>query len=193
MGIPGDAPVIGVVARLSPSKGHGYFLTAASMVRANFSTAQFIIAGCGDHLKELQILARNLNIADCVHFAGFRTDIPKVIASFDVLVLPSIGCDASSGAIKEGMAMTKPVIATDIGGAREIIGDQETGIIVPPADAKAIAGAIIGLLKDRAYGKALGENARKHVCASFTDTILAESIEQVYFGLIANRHAGICN
>lgn len=186
-GIPADVPVIGVVARLSPSKGVNYFLKAAQLIREKLPDAHFLIVGGGDELPFLQQRAVELGIADCTHFTGFREDVPELIASMDISVLPSVGCDASSGVIKQSMASRRPVVATTVGGAAEIVEDGKTGVLVPPADPEAIAMAVMGLWSDADRRREMGERARRVVSQRFSDQALAEKTLTLYRRVLAAR------
>ena len=175
------------MARLSPAKGVTYFLKAAQLVRLKLPAAHFIVVGDGDERPFLQQRAVELEVGDCTHFTGFRDDVPELMASMDIVVLPSIGCDASSGVIKQAMASRRPVVATTVGGAAEIIEEGGTGVLVPPADAEAISFAVLRLWSDTESRRAMAERARKVVTQRFSNQVLAEKTLTVYRRALAER------
>ena len=185
-----EAPVIGVVARLSPSKGVNYFLRAARLIRDKLPAAHFIVVGDGDERPFLQHRAVELGVGDCTHFAGFRNDVPELMASMDICVLPSIGCDASSGVIKQAMASRRPVVATTVGGAAEILEEGKTGLLVPPSDPEAISFAVLQLWSDTANRREMGERARRVVTQRFSNQVLAEKTYTLYKRALAQRRQG---
>ena len=134
----------------------------------------------GPNESRLKDEARALGLADRVKFLGFRTDIPQVEAAFDIAVLSSVGCDASSASIKEAMALGKPVISSDIGGARSIIDDGVTGIIVTPGRPDELAGALKRLIDDPAAARAMGQEGRRQVSARYSPTRLVEQTLAAY-------------
>ena len=130
-------------------------------------------------------LARDLGLDGSVRFTGFRWDIAEVEAAFDVAVLPSVGCDASSASIKEAMALGVPVIASDIGGARHIINDGVTGIIVRPGQADDLVSALRALLDDRGTARAMADRAREEVARRFSIGRLADQTLDAYAAALA--------
>jgi glycosyltransferase involved in cell wall biosynthesis len=187
LGLAGRGPVLGVLARLVPDKGHVHLFEALPKIRERHPGAVLLVAGRGPHEAALREEAARRGIGDAVVFLGFRDDAAAITALLDVAVLPSVGCDASSASIKEAMALGRPVVATDVGGAREILEDGVTGIVVPPADAGALASAILGLLADRDRARAMGERAREAVRARFGPALLAAGELAVYERLLRAR------
>ncbi|MCD6326649.1 glycosyltransferase family 4 protein [bacterium] len=180
-----DASVISVAARLAREKGHKYLLEALVPLRAEFPNILLLLAGEGDQERALKAYSRELGIESNVRFLGFTGDVPLVQAAADVSVLPSIDCDASSAAIKEAMAMERPVVATRIGGASEILDDGTDGLVVPPGDSEALAEALSHLLNDPELRQAMGAAARKKVVERYTEARLAEQTLAVYERMIA--------
>jgi glycosyltransferase involved in cell wall biosynthesis len=154
----GAAPVVGLVANIRGSKGHNVFLEAARSVLAERPTTRFVIVGDGIGFDDVKRRVEALGLASAVTMTGFRRDIPEVMASLDVLVLPSIRSEAASQVIPQALAVGTPVIATTVGGSGELVRDGETGRLVPPGDATALAAAILGTLRDP--GKARDEARR---------------------------------
>ena len=175
--------LVGVVGRLVPDKGGTFFLKAAARVAAEIPGARFLFAGRGTEEERLREEAAALGLSERVRFLGFREDVPQVTAALDLSVLPSVDCDASSAVLKEAMALGRPVVATDIGGASEIVVHGESGLLVPPADPEAMAQAIKEILLREDRGRAMGEEGRRRVMSEFSRERLVDGT------LIAYRRA----
>ncbi|MBN1593629.1 MAG: glycosyltransferase family 4 protein [Candidatus Coatesbacteria bacterium] len=186
-GIQQDVPVVVVAARLAREKGHKFLIEAMSSLIMEFPGLVLLIAGEGNQEESLKAQTKALNLSDNIRFIGFHEDVPRVLATADVSVLPSIDCDASSATIKESMAMRVPIVATLIGGAAEIIDDGVDGLIVPPADAAALATAIGRLLRDPELRARMGEAGREKVIERFTEERLARDTLEVYRSMMSAR------
>jgi len=180
LGLPDDALVVGVAGRLVLDKGHTYLLRAAAALRSSMPALALLFAGAGPNEEALRRETRELGLDGVVRFLGFRADIAEVEAAFDVAVLPSVGCDASSASLKEAMALGVPVISSDIGGARGIIEDGVTGFIVPPGDPAALAGALRRVLADRDAARAMARRAREEVERRYSVKRLCDQTLQAY-------------
>jgi glycosyltransferase involved in cell wall biosynthesis len=178
-------PHIGIIGRIAPWKGQDVFLRAAALlIRQGFS-ARFRIAGSamfGEELefeRNLRELAASLGIEEHVEFLGF-SDVAAVLRSLDVLVHASRIPEPFGQVIIEGMAAGLPVIATNGGGAREIIEDGKTGLLVPMGDAPALAQALVELLTRQEFARALAVAGRQHVLEHFTIEQSARRSEALY-------------
>jgi len=176
-----------VLARLVEDKGHTYLFRAFRDIRAKHPGAVLLVAGHGPLEGRLRREAEDLGLGESVRFLGFRDDAAAITSLLDVAVLPSIGCDASSASIKEAMAVGTPIVATDVGGAREIVKDGVTGLVVPPGDAPALAAAILSVVEDPGRARAMGARAREDVSARFGPRILARAELAVYEKVVAAR------
>ena len=176
---PGDL-VAGVAGRLVEDKGHIHLMKAVVRLRGAGPRIILAFAGLGPLETSLRQSARDLGLAEDVKFLGFRTDIADVQAAFDVSILPSVGCDASSAALKEAMALGIPVIASDIGGARTIVADGVTGRIVPPGDPAALADALREAIDHPAEARARAVRARADVALRFSVRRLADETLAAY-------------
>jgi glycosyltransferase involved in cell wall biosynthesis len=162
----GDDAVVGIVARLQRWKGIHVFLQAAQMVHTELPKARFVVVG-GAHFSEpnypneLKALARSLGIEAVVEFAGHQEDVPQWMGAMDVVVHASTSPEPLGMVILEAMAMGKPVIASDAGGPREVIRHGENGLLTPPGDARALAEAVLEVLRDENLRKHLGERGRE--------------------------------
>jgi len=173
LGLAGRRPVLGVLARLVEDKGHTYLFRALETVRRRHPGTVLLVAGRGPAEPALRAEVAARGLGGAVAFLGFRDDVAEITALLDVAVLPSVGCDASSASIKEAMAMARPLVATDVGGAREILEHGVTGVVVPPADPETLASAILSVLEDPVGARAMGERAREAVRARFGPALLA--------------------
>ena len=180
LAIPPGASVVGVAGRLVLDKGHIHLLAAAASLRKEHPDLVLVFAGAGPNEAQLRRQTEQLGLTGSVRFLGFRNDIAEVEAAFDVAVLPSVGCDASSASIKEAMALGVPVIASDIGGARNIIDDGVTGIVVPPGRPEELAAALRKVLADPVSARAMAERASRQLALRFSLARLTEQTLAAY-------------
>lgn len=159
LGLDG-ALVVGLVANIRGSKGHGVFLEAAREVRAREPATRFLIVGDGIGFDDVRRRVGALGLDGVVRMLGFRRDIPEVMAALDVLVLPSIRSEAASQVIPQALAVGTPVVATDVGGSGELVRDGDTGRLVPAGDAAALAAAVLDCLADRAGARAMARRGQ---------------------------------
>ncbi len=176
---------IGVIGRITPIKGHTFFLQAIARVVRIFPKVKILIIGDApedkpEYIENLKVLIRKLNIERFVEFLGSRHDIPKLMSELDLLVLPSIGQEAFGRVIIEAGASGVPVIATKIGGVVDIIENNKTGILVKPGDMMEMVNSIVKLLKDRELSKNLAIEARKRVERDYSFMRMADSTIRVY-------------
>lgn len=168
--LPDDALVIGTVGRLAPVKDQRTLLAAfAELVRGEASRSErlrLVIVGDGELRGELEQESRRLGIADQVWFAGDRGDVPQMLRTFDIFVLPSLG-EGISNTVLEAMASGLPIVATRVGGNPELVSDGESGVLVPPARADLLCSAIAALAHDEALRRSCGANARREVLRRF--------------------------
>lgn len=167
LNVPEDVPVVGVVARLVPEKGYHTFLKAAKKITYSFPGVKFLIVGDGEERKGLEKIVERFSIQPNILFLGTRKDIPRMVSLFDVAVMPS-DFDTFPNAILEYMAAGKPVVATNVGSASEIVVSGETGTLVAPGDHDALAGAILKLLENKVAAIKMGENGRNVLQEKFT-------------------------
>jgi glycosyltransferase involved in cell wall biosynthesis len=192
LGIPGDAPVVVVVSRLNRLKGLEQFLEAAALIAPQFPAARFLVVGDANpndraYWSVLTGLTERLGISERVIFTGLRTDVPKVLASATVAVMPSLN-EALSNVLLESMAAGAPVVATRVGGTPEAVEDRVNGLLVPPADAPALAQAICSLLADPVRAARLGQAARQSINERFSMERMVSATEQLYLALLEAPH-----
>lgn len=182
LGLDGDVPVVGVVARLDAQKGHVHLLDAWPRVIREFPDARLLLVGDGPLRPALEAQARTAEIRHAVQFAGFRTDVPRLLDAMDVVALPSLHEGMPLTAI-EASAMARPVVATAVDGTPEVVLDGRTGRLVPPADPRALAGALCEVLRDPAAARRMGEAGRAWALARFTLERQVEATARVYRAL----------
>jgi glycosyltransferase involved in cell wall biosynthesis len=178
-GLPESGPIVGVVARLEPEKGHPTLLEAWTQVAAAIPDATLLVVGEGSRHEALEAMAAELGVADRVIFTGRRDDVPAVTAALDVAVLPSYR-EALGLTILEAMALSRPVVASNVGGIPEMVEDGITGLLVPPHDAEALAAAIVRLLRDHPLADMLGRAGHDLVHDRFCIQLMVGAVEQIY-------------
>jgi glycosyltransferase involved in cell wall biosynthesis/SAM-dependent methyltransferase len=179
LGIPGDAPVIGVVGRLTHQKGHCFLLHALPMLARRYPALRCLVVGDGELREELTGLAARLGVLDRCLFLGVRRDIPAVLSALDVLVVPSLS-EGMPYVVLEGMASGKPVVATAVNGIPEVVEDRVTGRLVPRQDSGALAEAIGELIADPQSAEAMGRAARRRVEERFSSGQWIARMEALY-------------
>lgn len=153
--------------RLHPQKGTDLLLAAARRVIARHRDTHFLLAGEGPLAERLAADARRGGIENHIHFLGWRDDLPGLMAASDVIVLAS-RWEAMPYALLEAMALSKPCVATAVGGVPEIIQDGVHGRLVPPEDPAALADALLALLADPQRGQVMGWAAAARVLSDFS-------------------------
>jgi glycosyltransferase involved in cell wall biosynthesis len=177
---------VGMVARMNTeSKNHRLFLRAAARLQKTFSELEFVLVGDGPLRPQFERLADDLGIRDCVRFLGDRQDIPAILASIDVSVLPSAS-ESLSNVIIESMAAGIPVVATRVGGNSELI-TESRGILIDPGDEQCLIAMIDLLLRDTPMRAALGRNAKRFAETNFTIAEMKQQHEALYIELLKNK------
>ena len=187
LGVVNGAPLVGLIANFNfEIKGHIYFLGAAKKILEQVPDTKFVLVGDGPLRPRYEEVARELNINKDVYFLGKRTDVPTIISNLDVSALSSTN-EGFSNVIMESMAAGKPVVATKVGGSKEMVSDGITGYLVPPADSQAMAGAIIHLLRNPDKAIAMGSAGREVVKENFTVETMVKKYEELYLSLLEDR------
>ncbi len=187
LGLAGH-PVVGVVAKLSPVKGHEWFLESAARVARERGDARFLVVGDGPRRSELEGMARALGVADRVVFAGARDDVPALLRLMSVFVLSSVS-EGSPNVVMEAMAAGVPVVATDVGGVSDAVGGPSSAVLVPPRDADAMARAVIGLLADPRAAGAMGSAGQRIARERHDIGAVVERVEAMFETLRNGRAA----
>ena len=182
--LPKEHPRIGIVGRLAWQKGHTFLLQAMPLIQ-QVSPVHLIVIGSGELEQELQRECTDLGIESCVHFLGSRDDVQSIIPHLDVLVSASLW-EGLPAVILEAMALSVPVVATDVSGSREVVQAGRTGRLVPVAQPSALAQAILETLADPIDAKRMAENARS-VATRFTVQNATPCYAQVYREVVIYR------
>ncbi|HMX26058.1 MAG TPA: glycosyltransferase [Blastocatellia bacterium] len=181
-GLPrhGERRFVTIVANLRlPVKDHPTFLRAARQVRQAVPQAAFVLAGEGELIAPMRALAAELGLAEDVFFIGRCADVARLLAVSEVCVLSS-RAEGFSNSILEYMAAARPVVATDVGGAREAVVPGETGYLAPPGDDTALAAHIIALLRDPERAREMGLRGRRRVEEQFSCAAQLNCTEALY-------------
>lgn len=185
-GIGPGRPAVGVLGRLRQEKGQDLFLRAMAEMEGG---AHGVLVGEGPARGALQSLAQKLKLSPSPVFAG-GTDRPLgALAAFDIAVFPSRS-EGMPQALVEAMALGKPIVATSVGGMREAIRDGESGLLTPPEDPSALAGAIRRLLQEPTLAEELGQGAWRRARSHYSLEALGERIERQYEQAMDMRRGG---
>jgi glycosyltransferase involved in cell wall biosynthesis len=187
----GESKVVGVVAKLSPVKGHGHFLEAAAFILKAAGDVRFLIVGDGSERTRLEREAGELGLSGKVHFIGVRDDVPAVLKLMDVLVLSSLS-EGSPNVVLEAMAAGVPVVAMRVGGVPEVVEDGVSGFLVDPGDAPGLSNAVLRLLNDADRAREMGEKGRAIAVENYDINRVVARVEDVFSSLLerAGRPAG---
>lgn len=185
LGLPPEGSAVGIVGRLVPIKGHEVFLEAARRVAERRADVTFVVVGDGELRATLEDRARRA-LGARVRFTGWVAALPELYAALDVVALSSLN-EGTPVVLIEAAAAGLPVVATDVGGVRDVVVDGGTGYLVASGDAVALAERIDDLLGDRERARAIGAEARRRVRAAFSPTTTADAIAAVYAEILAAR------
>jgi glycosyltransferase involved in cell wall biosynthesis len=185
-GIPANAPLLGIAARMNPWKGQRELIEAAAMLRGTFPDLHVMILGSNvpEVRADFEKRAREGGISERLHFGGFQQDVRPFLQAFDLFVHPSYG-EPFGLSIAEAMAMRRPVIACNTGGVPEIITHGKDGWLVEERSAEAVAKAIATLLNDAGLCRQLGERGRETVRGRFSPRQQCAAVTRQYANLIA--------
>jgi glycosyltransferase involved in cell wall biosynthesis len=180
--------VIGTISRLVWKRGNEELLEAAALVRHAIPSATLVVVGDGPLRPALEARARELGLNDGVRFLGAVPQAARLLPHFDVFILSSV-LEGMSNSLLEAMAAGRPVVATRVGGNPEVVVEGETGFLVPPKDPRALADAVLRLLRDRELAHRFGEAARRRVESQFSLEQMVHRMEDLYDDLLARKRA----
>jgi glycosyltransferase involved in cell wall biosynthesis len=199
-----DDLVIGMVGRVAPQKHYEMFIRLARAVRAELPRSLFVVIGGGEGISDLKRLAAELGVADRVRFPGVRTDLPSVYAALDVVALTSRN-EGTPLSIIEAMAAGKPVIATDVGGVRDLltrelrgpiesrrlaVSDDERGLLCGRDDETGFAQALVRLGRDSWMRQRLGRAGRRYAFDFHGLPRLFDDLDSLYARLLERAAPG---
>jgi glycosyltransferase involved in cell wall biosynthesis len=174
---------LGVLARLIPLKNVESLINATARLRGIGIEIQVEIAGSGPSESALRELATKLGVADLVRFIGWQVDVDRLLASWDLLVIPSLEEGFPIAAL-EAMAAAKPVLASRVGGLPEVVVDRVTGRLFPPGDTDALVQCIAELANDRQRLVVMGTEGWKRAHSLFSAERMTQQNAHVYDGLL---------
>lgn len=166
LGIPAEAPLIGIVGRLDPDKGHADTLAAFARIAPQHAAAHLLVVGAGPLEASLRADNERFGLAGRVHFTGWRADVPALLAAMDVFSHPSRR-EPFGLAVAEAAAAGLPVVAYEEGALPEIVRDHDTGLLVRPGDISALAATLGDLLRRPEESRAMGARGRERVAREF--------------------------
>lgn len=187
LGVPPDVSLVTTISRLYHPRDFETLLRAFAMARAQSSDIHLLIAGDGPYRPQVKALISRLGLTRDVTLAGFRRDVPQILAVSEVFVLSSALWEGLPLTILEAMAVGLPVVASDVGGVGEAVVSMETGILVPAKDPKALSGALLRLLSDPQEARTMGHRGRNRVEEFFTLDRMAQETVAVYEGLVSQE------
>jgi glycosyltransferase involved in cell wall biosynthesis len=182
-----DIPLVGTIAILRRKKGHHVLLNAIPLVLEKIPEAVFIFAGDGPQKQNILNRISELGLLNKVVMLGLRKDIPDILKSIDVFVLPTLQ-EALGTSFLEAMAMGKPVIGTNVGGVGEVIKDGVNGYLVEPDNPVALADAIIKMFRDKEKAGQMGIEGRKIAKQDFSLEKMREGMFALYSSLLGNKN-----
>lgn len=165
---------VGCVARMSPNKGHAYLFEAVRELSAEMPDIRLVLVGEGDDAPYRE-QARRAGVADRTHFLGHRSDVPACLQAMDVVVLPSLS-ESFSQVIIEALAAARPLVVTDVGGAREVVTDGDNALLIAPRHSAAIRDAIRRIATDDALRQRLVARSRPSVSRFSVPAMVAEHL-----------------
>ena len=185
-GIKGEAPVIGIVSKLWEGKGHATLIHAFEGLKQEIPEAVLVIVGEGPLREKLSDLACGLGLKDSVLFTGFQMDVRRIMATFDVAVLPSF-FEGMGRVLLEAMAMEKPVVASSVGGIPDLVHHGKTGLLVTPGSVSELKSTLLTLIQNPALAREMGREGRKRISEEFSAGRMAQSIERLYRELLQRK------
>jgi len=177
---------VAMVANLRPGKGHDTLIDAAFEVLRRQPDATFDIIGDGSERDRLVDRADQRRVRHAFTFLGQREDVPALLAEADIFALPSRS-EALPNAILEAMAAGLPVVASDVGGIPELIAHERTGLLVPPGDAAALAGALLRMMNETGLAGRLGQAARVAAETHYSFDRMVTAFDACYMNALAGR------
>jgi glycosyltransferase involved in cell wall biosynthesis len=189
LGLPARQLMVGLISYLRSYKGHEYFIEAAGIIAATRDDVTFIIVGEGPEESSIKRRIEQLGLSGRVWMLGYRKDLLNVFRSCDVFAIPSVEGDTIPQVVMQALAIGIPVVSTTVGSIPDVVMDGETGFVVPPRDASALADRIMALLDDAALRARMGAQGRSLVERSYSIEKMLDRMEGVYRALVQTGQA----
>lgn len=179
LAIPATATVVSTIGSLIPRKGHDVLLRAFAKLPCAAAPPHLLLGGDGEAMADLEALANGLGVSDRVHFLGYAGDVAAIYQASDIFALASRN-ESFGLVLAEAACFGLPVVATRVGGIPEVVSDGETGLLVPPDDVAAMAGALSALVADSSLRERLGAAGCRRVAAQFNTHGMTMAIEECW-------------
>jgi glycosyltransferase involved in cell wall biosynthesis len=186
LGLGGHEHVVAFVGRLVPQKNPGLFLEMAQTILRSGLKCGFLLVGDGPLRVSLVDQALALGIQDAVRFTGVRNDVPRIFRVIDLLVLTS-DWEGLPNVVLEALAAGVPVVATDVGGVRELLIDGVTGYVVPRQNLPTLVDRVVGMLNDQDFRTACGQRGREYAQSNFSISVMVGRTVVLYNTLLRSR------
>ncbi|HUT04552.1 MAG TPA: glycosyltransferase [bacterium] len=184
--IPESAQLIGTVGRLVPKKNHRMLVKVIERLSREYPNLYAMFVGDGELRKETEALVRAAGLSERVVFTGTRDDVERILPAFDVFCSSS-NSEGLANAIQESMAAGVPVVATEVGGIRELIDDGENGFIVPSGDVDAMIEKVKLLLDSAELRRKIGMAGREKMMREFTVEKMVDTLQNVYIEMLKRK------
>lgn len=185
LGVPADRRVVTFVGRLESQKGVRWLIETAPAWLAGLPECDLLVVGDGPLRGHLQNACRDLGIANRVHFAGWRPNVPEILAASSLLVLPSLW-EGMPNVVLEAMASRMPVVATDVEGVVELLGPDASLQTVHYGDTEAFVAKVVSLMRDELLATAMGEKNRRRAEENFTISTMVSAYEDLWESLVTS-------
>ncbi|RZB30129.1 MAG: hypothetical protein SRB1_02409 [Desulfobacteraceae bacterium Eth-SRB1] len=182
LGIPDGNLVVGTTGRLTHVKGHRYLIEAAEKIVSSRPDTTFVLLGDGELSGELKSMTSMLGIEENVKFLGWRPDVAEVMSIFDIFVLPSLN-EGMGRVLVEAMALGKPIVASNVGGIRDLVVDGKNGFLVPAGDVETMVVKINNLLESMEKREKMGE-CGKDRAVNYSSGLMVKKIDQLYHEML---------
>ena len=183
----GDGKLVVLVGNMHTDvKGHPWLIAAAPAVLEQFPDTRFVLVGEGEQRSHFEKQVRDLGVLQSFLFLGRRSDIPEILASCDIAVLPS-RAEGLPNAVLEYMAAGLPVIVSRVGGNAELVQDGVTGILVPSEDSAALSAALLKLLSEPALARRLAQAGHEFTVRNFSFERLVQDVDALYTELLSEK------
>ncbi|MGI6271607.1 MAG: glycosyltransferase [Anaerohalosphaeraceae bacterium] len=193
-GVPANAFLCGMVARFGPHKGHCHLIRALAQVRKSIPHVHLVLAGTGELEQAVRDQVRGEKLSDCVHFLGYRRDVPRIMRALDLFILPSVDSEGMPLVLLEAMASGTPCVATRLSGIPEVIDSDEVGRLVPVGDERALAAAISDVARMPAADiQRMAVRAQERIRDHFSHSVVVRELAAIYedaYGRAWGRHVG---
>ncbi|MBN2293688.1 MAG: glycosyltransferase [Pirellulales bacterium] len=187
--LPQNSPVVGIIAALRPEKRHDLFLRSAQIIRREVPQTKFLIVGDGPQREELERLAGELSLNDCVRFLGSRDDVPQVLSLLNVFMLTS-QMEANPVSILEAMASEKPVVAPNVGSIPETVVHGKSGFLFEAEDVESSAAMAVDLLACPQKAEEMGRHGREQVITNWSVDRMVEGYQDMIAEIYTQKARG---